>query len=79
MSTVIAEGDVDRALVTALALQLDVPKPASDKAPGRDAAIERAGVAAQQVGKHDIVLLLDRNSHSEEELIREVTGVLQNS
>ncbi len=76
--TVITEGDVDRAIIEALGLTLAVPKP-KKRAPGREAAIERSADAAMQVGDREIVLMLDWNSHTEEQLVDEVTGVLGKS
>lgn len=76
--TVIAEGDVDRAILKALAPELDVPKPKTH-APGREAAIERAADATVQVGEQNIVLMLDWNHHNEAQLIDEVTNVLKKS
>lgn len=79
MSTiVITEGDTDRALVEALQTNLKVPKP-KKRAPGREAAIERAADAATMVGDRQIVLMLDWNSHTEKQLVDEVTGVLKRS
>lgn len=74
--TVIAEGDVDRAILKAIDPELDVPRP-KHRAPGREAAIERAADATVQVGEQNIVLMLDWNHHTEAELIDEVTTVLR--
>lgn len=75
---VMAEGDVDRAIVKAVAPGLLVPKP-RELAAGREAAIERAADVAAQVGTRQVVLMLDWNTHTEEQLVTEVTGVLARS
>lgn len=75
-SLVVAEGAVDRAIVTALSSGLNVPEPEADESPGREAAMKRAAVAAKLIG-HRILLLLDMNGYSLEDLHREVGGVFQ--
>jgi hypothetical protein len=73
--SVVVEGDTDRAIVKALNPQLDVPRSEGEK--GRDAAINLAAVAVKQVGSPRIVLLLDRNGFTPEQIDSEVSRVLK--
>src|SRR5262249_8511749 len=65
----------DRAIIHAIAPALDAPRP--EKPTGREAAIQRAAFAARQVGNPRIVLLLDRNGFTSEQLDREVHSELE--
>lgn len=74
-SVVVVEGDVDQAIVSAIEPSLNVPLP---KRPlGREAAIRRAAIAAKQVGTHRIVLLLDRNSYTPDQVQGQVQAVFK--
>src|SRR5262245_40142704 len=73
-SDIVVEGHVDFAIINALDRTLPVVRPAVPS--GRDAAIRRAALAAKQVGSRQIVLVLDRNGHTEEELRDEVQDIL---
>jgi hypothetical protein len=73
---VMAEGDVDRAVVQAIApgMKVLIPK---DQATGREAATRRAALTAKQVDSREILLMLDWNTHTEDQLVAEVTRVLE--
>lgn len=76
--TYVVEGDVDRAVVKAL-LGADtavLPERNDPNATGREAAIVRAAAAARRIRPQRVVLLLDRNSHTEDTLRAEVEAVL---
>jgi len=72
--SVVVEGDTDCAIVKALNPQLDVPQPERG---GRKPAIRSAAVAAKKIHSPRIVLLLDRNGFTPEQIDSEVSIVFK--
>lgn len=71
---VVVEGKVDCAIIQALSPNLNVPEPKEPS--GREAAIQRAALATRQVGEHRVVLLLDYNGSTAEEVDAEISTAL---
>lgn len=73
---VVAEGDVDRAILKAICPECEIPTP-EPKEQGREAAMRRAATAVKQIGAQRIVLVLDRNGRQPEQIQEEVERTLR--
>lgn len=73
---VVAEGNVDRAILKAICPECEIPTP-EPKEQGREAAMRRAATAVKQIGARRIVLVLDRNGRQPEQIQEEVERTLR--
>ena len=75
---IVAEGDVDRAVLSAIGLPNVLQKSERDQQ-GREQAFIVATTAATKAMGPPVVLVIDRNGFNEEQLAQEATGYLRES
>ena len=75
-SAVVVAGHIDRTVVKAICPDLHTPEPEEDEPQGREAAIRRAAIATKLLGQDRIVLLLDPNGYSRDEIEKEVLSII---